>query len=127
MTTRLELRTSLRRRLEDTGATPLWDDATLNDFLAEAVRRYGTRVPAERTATVAVSAGAMSVPVASLQASQVIHLLDPDGEVLPLQSRLTSDGWSTPGQAWRWWSGSRATGQWSTWAAEPCRRTTQRR
>src|SRR5215218_5252976 len=106
MTTRLELRTSLRRRLEDTGPAPLWDDATLNDFLADAMRRYGTRVPAERTATVAVSAGAMSVPVTPLQAAQVIRVLDPDGEVLSRQSRLTSDGWNASGQAWRWWSGS---------------------
>jgi hypothetical protein len=107
MTTRLELRNAVRRRLEDTGATPLWDDATLNDFLAEAMRRYGTRVPAERVVTVAVSGGATSVPVTpALQATQVIRVLDPDGEVIPRQARSTADGFGTPGQAWRWWGGT---------------------
>jgi len=107
MTTRLELRTAVRRRLEDTGATPLWDDGTLNDFLAEAVRRYGTRVPAERTATVAVSGGATSVPVTpALQATQVIRVLDPDGDMVPRLARTMSDGIGAPGQAWRWWGGT---------------------
>ena len=107
MTTRLELRTAVRRRLEDTGATPLWDDAALNDFLAEAVRRYGTRVPAERVVSVAVSGSATSVPVTpALQAQQVIRVLDPDGQAVPRQASSTADGFGAPGQAWRWWGGT---------------------
>lgn len=107
MTTRLELRTAVRRRLEDTGATPLWDDATLNEFLADAIRRYGVRVPAERSVTVAVASGATSVPVTpALQATQVARVLDPDGDVVPRQSAALADGRSAPGQAWRWWNGS---------------------
>lgn len=107
MTTRIELRTAVRRRLEDTGVTPLWDDATLNDFSAEAVRRYGTRVPAERTLTVAVTGSGTSVPVTpALQATQVIRVLDPEGEAVPRQARSTADGFGAPGQAWRWWGGT---------------------
>ncbi len=37
MATRAELRTALRRRLEDAGASPLWDDATLDDALVGAL------------------------------------------------------------------------------------------
>lgn len=107
MTTRLELRTTVRRRLEDTGVTPLWDDETLNDFLTDAVRRYGVRVPAERTVTVVVPDGATSVAVApSLQAAQVVRVLDPDGEAIARQSAAISDGQPVSGQAWRWWNGA---------------------
>ena len=45
MATRAELRTALRRRLEDAGGSPLWDDAILNDALAGAIGRYGGALP----------------------------------------------------------------------------------
>jgi hypothetical protein len=62
MTTRLELRTSLRERLEDMGSAPLWSDAALNAWLGQAVRVYGVQLPAQATApTAAVAAGAVSV------------------------------------------------------------------
>lgn len=62
MTTRLELRTSLRERLEDTGSAPLWSDAALNDWLSQAMRLYGAQIPMQATAeTAAVTAGAIAV------------------------------------------------------------------
>jgi hypothetical protein len=62
MTTRLELRTSLRERLEDTGASPLWSDGALNEFLTQAMRVYGVAIPLQTTAaTAAVGADALSV------------------------------------------------------------------
>ena len=122
MTTRLELRTAVRRRLEDTGPTPLWDDATLNDFLADAVRRYGVRVPAERTVTVAVPDGATSVPVVpQVLAAQVNRVVDPDGEAIARQSTALSDGQRASGQAWRWWNGAlllAAPAAGGTWSVE---------
>ena len=105
MTTRLSLRTALRLRLEDTSAAPLWDDATLNQALAEAMGRYGARVPIERRLTVAIPAAATTVAVATpLSTRQVIRVLDARGESVPR-------AWGSPprggdGQAWRWWGGS---------------------
>ncbi|MBA2596818.1 MAG: hypothetical protein H0V00_09370, partial [Chloroflexia bacterium] len=58
MTTRIELRTALRLRLEDSGITPLWDDATLNECLAAAISAYGVAVPRQVTTGVTVPAGA---------------------------------------------------------------------
>jgi len=106
MTTRLELRTSVRRRLEDTGATPLWDDATLNDLLANAIRRYGARFPAERVATVAVTTGAISTPVTPvMETDEVARVFDPAGELVPRIQSMLNDFRGASGQAWRWWNG----------------------
>ena len=87
MTTRLELRTGLRRRLEDTGATPLWDDAALNDFLGEAMRGYGTVFPRELVANVTVTAGATSVPVVSpaIAPERIARVVDAAGDLVPRQ------------------------------------------
>lgn len=103
MATRAELRSAVRRRLEDTGASPLWDDAALNDFLAEAVRRYGTRFPQERSATVTVSAGATSVAVSPpLEGSRVVRVFDEAGRLVPRQ-RASERNDAPAAQAWRWW------------------------
>jgi hypothetical protein len=99
----------LRRRLEDTSGTPLWDDATLNDLLGDAVHQYGARFPAERTATIAVTAGALSIPVAAVSSgTRIVRVRD--GAIRPVERwRWHEDG---PGeglaQAWRWWAGSLA-------------------
>lgn len=107
MTTRLELRTSVRRRLEDTGAVPVWDDATLNDLIGDAIRRYGARSPAERSVTVVVGAGAQNVPVTpALAAEAVVRVLTPAGEVVARMISPLADGEPAPGQAWRWWNGT---------------------
>lgn len=107
MTTRLELRDNIRRRLEDTGATPLWDDATLNEFLDDAIQHYGVRFPADRSVSVAVSDGATSVPVAAIQESaQIVRVLDGAGVLVPRIASETDDGIPAPGQAWRWWAGN---------------------
>ncbi|HEY8447625.1 MAG TPA: hypothetical protein VIL01_11020 [Thermomicrobiales bacterium] len=102
MTTRAELRSAVRQRLEDTGATPLWDDAALNDFLAEAMHTYGSRFPAERSVSVAVASGATSVPVQPpLDRSQVVRVVDGAGRVVPRMRRR--EGNATGEQAWDWW------------------------
>jgi hypothetical protein len=106
MTTRLELRSAVRRRLEDTAVTPLWDDATLNELIADAVRRYGSRFPAERSVTVVVAPGATNIPVVpAVQTEQVVRVFDPVPELVPRITELLSDGKSVSGQAWRWWNG----------------------
>lgn len=124
MTTRLDLRTAVRRRLEDTGAGPLWDDAALNDFLAEAMRRYGARFPKELSTTVSVAAGTTSAAVVpALAAAQVVRVFDGTGALVPRQQAIEPNGAGLAGvvtaQAWRWWGSSlvlaqpaAATGTW---------------
>jgi hypothetical protein len=119
MTTRLELRTAVRVRLEDTGGTPLWDDATLNDFLAEAMRRYGTRFPLEQSTTVVIGAGATSVVVTpDLEADHVVRVFDGEGRMVPRQHGVETNDGSISGsaiaQAWRWWGNSLVLAQGAT-------------
>ncbi|MGH2533194.1 MAG: hypothetical protein ACRDJW_12920 [Thermomicrobiales bacterium] len=104
MTTRLELRTTLRRRLEDTGVTPLWDDATLNDALADAMRHYGARFPKEATTTVVVSAGSTSIPVTpAIPTERVLRLFDAEGVYVPRQTAFAPES-GAAAQSWRWWN-----------------------
>ena len=106
MTTRLELRTALRLRLEDTGATPLWDDATLNESLAAAIRAYGVAVPRQVTTGVTVPAGATKVATGvALDPDRIARVADAAGIwVPPWPPWEDRPGQRTPGQAWRWWS-----------------------
>ena len=113
MTTRLELRSALRRRLEDMDASPLWDDATLNECLTGAAHRYGTHVPREVTTTVEVAAGATSVPVAAptIEERRIVRVLDDVGVHVPRGRDAPGDvppgvGMAATGQAWRWWGGT---------------------
>lgn len=122
MTTRLDLRTSLRRRLEDSGVTPLWDDAMLNDALAAAIRRYGARFPAERSATETALDGVTSIAFATpIQSAQIVRVLDPSGDAVPRQRRIDPDDFATGRQSWRWWAGSlrlTAGASGGTWTVE---------
>ena len=106
MTTRLELRTALRLRLEDTGPTPLWDDATLNESLAAAIRAYGVTAPRQVTTGVTVPAGATKVATgATLDPDRIARVTDAAGIwVPPWPPWEDRPGQRSPGQAWRWWS-----------------------
>jgi hypothetical protein len=126
MTTRAELRTSLRRRLEDTGGSPLWDDAMLNEALAGAIGRYGGRFPKEAVATANVTAGATSVAVATtgIEGGRIARVLDETGAIVGRMGEAPGPVGTAPGaagleQAWRWWNGelrlqrpAAATGTW---------------
>ena len=106
MTTRLELRTALRLRLEDTGPTPLWDDATLNESLAAAIRAYGVAAPRQVTTGVTVPAGATKVATGvTLDPDRIARVTDAAGIwVPPWPPWEDRPGQRSPGQAWRWWS-----------------------
>ena len=107
MTTRAELRAALRRRLEDAGAAPLWDDAMLDEALAGAVRAYGVRFPKEAVASVAVAAGATRIPVgAAIDPARIVRVLDGAGAAVPQEADGSPAGLDG-GQAWRWWDGTR--------------------
>lgn len=84
MTTRLQLRTSLRTRLEDASAAPLWTDADLNEALTEAVRAYGNRFPAEKTANLAIVAGTgVYAQPADARSGGILSVFDVDGAQIP--------------------------------------------
>lgn len=114
MATREEVRNAVRRRLEDTGGSPLWDDLVLNEAVAAAMLRYGLRVPRELSATVAVAAGATSVPLpVGLDPSRIVRVLDERGEPVS-RARTVPDPLlmttvipvANLAQAWRVWDGT---------------------
>src|SRR5687767_9992361 len=85
MSTRLQLRTTLRERLEDTSGAPLWADATLNEFLSAAVRSYGATFPQQGTAaTVALAQGAVNVALpAGVPRGGIVAVRDAHGRDVP--------------------------------------------
>jgi len=108
MTSRATLRTSLRARLEDVGAGPLWDDATLNEAIAAAVRRYGQVVRASRTLSLSLAEGATSAILpADVEDDRIVAVFDPDGNrVARHRGTVSQPGEPSPGeQAWRAWGG----------------------
>lgn len=108
MTTRAQLRTAARERLEDTASPPLWSDAALNGFLADAVAAYGARFPRTAQAlAAAVAAGALSVLLpAAVPEEGVAGVVDPSGRAV---ERFDGPGFA-PGtgveQGWRVWAGA---------------------
>ncbi len=84
MTTRLQMRTMLRNRLEDGGPDPLWNDEVLNDAIAEAVRRYSTHVPRQEVAAIAVLAGDREIEMPEdVNALRVARVFDDRGTPWP--------------------------------------------
>jgi hypothetical protein len=57
MTTRTTLRTTIRTELNDSGGTPLWADALLNEFINQAIRSYGRELPKQASTSLTVVAG----------------------------------------------------------------------
>lgn len=103
MTTKLELREMVRRRLEDVSVAPLWDDATIDDALADGLMRYGSILPLEERSNVAVVSGASGFAVPGLESGMAIReVFSPNGTRVPPAIASTFEG---PGQAWRWWAG----------------------
>lgn len=103
MTTKVELRELVRRRLEDSSVAPLWDDETLNDAMADGLSRYGAIVPLDERSTVAVVSGASGFAVPGLESGMAIReVFAPNGAVVPA---AVAAGFEEPGQAWRWWAG----------------------
>jgi hypothetical protein len=73
MTTRAQLRATIRTELNDSGGSPLWADALLNELIAQAIRRYGEQLPEEASTTIAVVAdqAAYALPARFLRAIRV--------------------------------------------------------
>ncbi len=123
MPTRVQMRAQLRTRLEDLGTGTLWDDQTINDAIAAALLRYGTRMPGQQTLALYLPAGATSYPLPTppddpdgIDPARIVRVLDERGEVIP-RSHLVPDGPDTGGpaqatllggvaQGWRVWDGT---------------------
>jgi hypothetical protein len=111
MTTRSQLRTTIREYLEDTTAAPLWSDAALNEFLVAAMRAYGARFPRQATATtdpILAGAASMALP-AGLLATAIVAVRDARGrDVPPASQRLGPAPADATGllQAWSAWAGT---------------------
>jgi hypothetical protein len=111
MTTRLQLRATIREYLEDVSGTPLWSDAALNEFLAAAMRVYGTRFPWQATsATGPIAVGATSLVLsAGLVAAGITAVRDARGRDVPRASqRQGPAAIDATGlvQAWSVWAGT---------------------
>jgi hypothetical protein len=103
MTTRLELRTAVRLRLEDTALNPLWTDTQVNDALWTGMIRLSSRIPAEATVSVTIPAGVRTIAVSpSLDRNRILRVLDERGELVPKAREVGADTILT----WRWWDGS---------------------
>lgn len=111
MTTRVQLRTTIRERLEDTTATPLWSDAALDDYLAAAMRAYGVRFPTRATAaTGPIANGATSVALpAAVAETAIVAVRDARGRDVPRAPERTGPAPADATgliQAWSVWSGT---------------------
>lgn len=75
MTTRAAFRAQVRGELNDGGATPLWPDERLNQWLAEAIRDYSQALPREVSTTLTTVAGqaAYALPTDALRVARVEH------------------------------------------------------
>ncbi|MFN8525644.1 MAG: hypothetical protein U0821_21310 [Chloroflexota bacterium] len=75
MTTRAQLRTTIRSELNDGGATPLWPDTLLNEWILEGLRDYGRQVGLEKSQTISSVAGQASYTLAAdvIQVKRVEH------------------------------------------------------
>ncbi|HET9660853.1 MAG TPA: hypothetical protein VFP05_11025 [Thermomicrobiales bacterium] len=101
MTTRSDLRASLRIRLEDPTPNPLWSDPMLHDFLREALHRYSARFPAQRTETVTATGGELLLPLTGPSVERdIVRVHQPNGTLLP----HAAEGDPAPG--WSFWNGA---------------------
>ena len=119
MTTRLQLRTQLRLRLEDTALTPLWTDSQLNDALWTGLIRLSSRLPSEARLSLAIAGNVLSVAAGiDLPRSRILRVLDDRGEPVPESLTAGRDAQLT----WRWWENtlvlSRELGTGATWSIE---------
>jgi hypothetical protein len=101
MTTRSDLRTSLRIRLEDPTPNPLWSDSMLHDFLRVALLRYSARYPAQRTETVTATGGELVLPISGPSVERdIVRVHLPNGSILP--HAVAGD----PAPGWTFWNGA---------------------
>jgi hypothetical protein len=92
MTTRSQLRTSIRTELNDSG-TALWSDALLNEFINQAIRHYSRELPkqASTSITVVADTAAYNLPA---DFDRAIRVEQPDDTIRvfdPLERTVSDD------------------------------------
>ncbi len=101
MTTRADLRASLRIRLEDPTPNPLWSDAMLHDFLREALHRYSARFPAQLSEIAIATGGELLLPLTGPATERdIVRVHLPNGALLP--PAVAND----PAPGWTFWNGA---------------------
>jgi hypothetical protein len=67
------MRSTIRNELDDTGGTPTWSDANLNEWLNQAIRDFSLQLPQEVSTTITAVAGqsAYSLPFGLLRILRV--------------------------------------------------------
>ncbi|HYU20001.1 MAG TPA: hypothetical protein VEQ11_15030 [Chloroflexota bacterium] len=75
MTTRAQMRTTIRNELNDAGGTPLWPDAQLNEWLVEGLRDLGRQLGLEKSQSITSVANQGSYALAAdvVQVARVEH------------------------------------------------------
>src|SRR5918993_5630782 len=111
MTTRLQLRTTIREYLEDSSGSPLWSDAALNEYLAAAMRAYGTSFPWQATAAtdLIVSAATSVALPAGVLAAGIVAVRDARGRDVARASQRSGPAPADATgliQAWSVWAGT---------------------
>jgi hypothetical protein len=93
--------------LEDSGPSPLWDNTTLDEMIAAAIRAYGTVFPRQATTGVTVPAGATRVVTGTtIDPERITRVTDAAGIwVAPWPAGPERPDHRETGQAWRWWGG----------------------
>ena len=98
MTTRLDLRFALRRKLEDTGINPLWDDALLNDTLWNSLVRLGARIPLEASVSVPIPPNTTSIVVSpTIPNERLLRVIEPAASACRLLSNSGRAAWARRG------------------------------
>jgi hypothetical protein len=101
MTTRADLRASLRIRLEDPTPNPLWSDTVLHDFLREALHRYSARFPAQLSEIVIAAGDELLLPLSGPAVERdIVRVHLPNGALLP--HAVAGD----PAPGWTFWNGA---------------------
>lgn len=115
MTTRPQIRTMVRIRLQDETADPLWPDDVLNDAISEAVRRYSTSMPRQAVSAIAVLQGDQEIEMPQdVNVLRVVRIFDDRGQLIP-RWEGTGDPPPVPGCSsgitWRAWANAILLGQ----------------
>lgn len=116
MITRADLRDQLRNRLEDPTPAPLWPDASLHGFLADALHRYSARFPRQESESLVALGGEQVLPVTGpVGEREIVRVRTPDGISVP----RSIDG--DPAAGWTFWNGAivlTRPAQAGTWTVE---------
>jgi hypothetical protein len=115
VTTRSQLRTAIRTELNDSGGSPLWSDALLNELINRAIRHYSRELPKQASTSITVVADqdAYNLPsdfdraVRVEQPDDTIRVFDPLDRGVSDELGFTERSGATSSGAWsyRVWAG----------------------